>query len=99
MRCLKLVLFQGLSLAGLLISGGCANHPHTNLASAASARESQRSTGVVEPTLDDLVRRELLEGDALLIGAGDIVRCDKDLPPAQATAKLIDRFPGATVFT
>ncbi|HXU29251.1 MAG TPA: metallophosphoesterase [Thermoanaerobaculia bacterium] len=46
-----------------------------------------------------MVRRELLEGDALLIGAGDIVRCDKDLPPAQATAKLIDRFPGATVFT
>src|SRR5260370_40276743 len=36
-------------------------------------------------------------GDAVLVGAGDIVDC-ADLTGAEATAKLLDKIPG-TVFT
>src|SRR5207302_6979762 len=35
--------------------------------------------------------------DPVLVGAGDIASCD-DLAGAYATAKLIDKIPGATVF-
>src|SRR5215470_8121492 len=35
--------------------------------------------------------------DPVLVGAGDIASCD-DLAGAYATAKLIEKIPGATVF-
>jgi hypothetical protein len=41
-------------------------------------------------------QRSLAESDPVLVGAGDIADCES--PGAAATAKLVDRIPGA-VFT
>jgi hypothetical protein len=50
------------------------------------------------PELQTLIDRKLDDGDALLIGAGDIAECGEQLTHAQETAALIDLFPSATVF-
>lgn len=42
---------------------------------------------------------QLAEGDALLVGSGDIAKCGSQLEYARATAALVKQFPDATVFT
>ncbi len=56
------------------------------------------STTVPLPTLEALLSRELAPDDGLLIGAGDIAECGRQLRHAKETAAIIQKFPTATVF-
>lgn len=76
-----------LLLACLWLASACSSIP----APSAAEREASKAAA-----LDlDLV---IGEGDALLVGAGDIAACGHSAT-AQATGDLIRLFPSATVFT
>lgn len=81
---------KSLSCCVLVLASACSSAPSLLEAGAAAA-----------PLLsvDDVLGRRPTDGDALLIGAGDIVRCGGGLQPARDTAALIARFPGAMVVT
>jgi hypothetical protein len=80
-----------LPFCGLILLAGCAT--------VRGIAKTARTAGARLPALEELAARELSSGDALLIGAGDIAECGRQLPHAQDTAAIIDGFPKATVFT
>ncbi|MEP7012173.1 MAG: metallophosphoesterase [Acidobacteriota bacterium] len=96
--------WKRLALAGLIVLSGCATQPPPKVVPTAGTQETQPILATAKPiqplpTLDELVDRELADGDELLIGAGDIAECGAQLSHAQDTAKIIDRFSNAKVFT
>jgi Calcineurin-like phosphoesterase len=80
------------SLLLLLTACGVPTNPPMTAAAAAKAAFAP------SPELQALIDRDL-DGDALLIGSGDIADCGPQLVHAQETAALVELFPSATVFT
>jgi hypothetical protein len=59
--------------------------------------QSQAASAVAAPAASTVAAaRPVTNGDAILVGAGDVASCD-DLAGAKATARLLDSIPG-TVF-
>src|SRR5215813_10828740 len=82
-----------LSVCAVILLTSC-NTPTPRPVTAAAAKAAFTPS----PELQALIERKLDDGDALLIGAGDIAQCGGQLTHAQETAALIDLFPAATVF-
>ncbi|MEA2559041.1 MAG: acid phosphatase type 7 [Acidobacteriota bacterium] len=83
-------LWKDLSCCTLIFAAGC----------------SSSTPGVMTPlgagpklTVEEVLSRKLADDDALLIGAGDIVRCGRSSQPARDTAAVIKKFPSARVVT
>src|SRR5688500_18831026 len=83
-------IWKSLSCCILLLASACS--------SSTSITETVAGAAALL-TVDDVLARPLTDRDALLIGAGDIVRCGGNLQPAKDTAALIAKFPGAMVVT
>lgn len=88
MRISRYGRWTSLPLCCLILLTGCATSPPSTTVKAAPAL-----------TTDALAARKLGPDDFLLIGAGDIAECRGGQGRhAQETAKLIQKFPQATVF-
>lgn len=83
-------IWKSLSCCALILASAC---------SLAPSRPPMTTGADALLTVDTVLGRKLGDGDALLIGAGDIVRCGSNLRYAKDTAALITKFPAATVVT
>lgn len=81
-------------LVVIVAAGGCSEQQRTSTRGASDRSASE----VTAPLSFSEVQMDLLP-TVTLIGAGDIAYCSKSHDWDEATAKIIDRYPDATVFT
>lgn len=82
-------------LAAIIAAGGCSEQERT---STREASESRGASKVTAPLSFSEVALDLAP-TVTFIGAGDIAYCSKYHNWDEATAKIIDQYPDATVFT